>query len=253
MSEVTGMPATAVVIGGSSELAQAVLHRLAGHRLRAVVLAGRDADALASAAEKLGAAGVAEVTTAVLDVTASADHAGFVEDTIARLGRIDLVLVAAGVLPAEGLDALEPIAVAAALTTNFVGPAALTAAFARRLVAQGSGRIVVFSSVAGVRVRRANFVYGAAKAGLDGFAQGLGDALVGTGVALLIVRPGFVPTKMTAGRPAQPFATTPEAVGDAVVAALESGTDVVYIPGVLRFLFAGARLAPRALWRRMPS
>ena len=82
----------------------------------------------------------------------------------------------------------------------------------------------MLSSVAGERVRKANFVYGSTKAGLDGFAQGLGDALEGSGAKVLVVRPGFVDTKMTAGLPPAPMATTADDVADAVVRAMAPRT-----------------------------
>src|SRR4029450_11965014 len=91
------------------------------------------------------------------------------------------------------------------------------------LRAQGHGTIVVLSSVAGERARRSNFVYGSTKAGLDAFFQGLGDSLVGTGASVMIVRPGFVHTKMTEGLDPAPLATTPEAVAEAIVRGLERG------------------------------
>ena len=82
---------------------------------------------------------------------------------------------------------------------NFTGAVSASLAVAAQLRRQGHGRLVVLSSVAGERVRKANFVYGSSKAGLDGFAQGLGDSLVGTGARVLVVRPGFVHSAMTAG------------------------------------------------------
>jgi short-subunit dehydrogenase len=118
---------------------------------------------------------------------------------------------------------------------------------------QGHGRIVVISSVAGERARKANFIYGSTKSGLDAFAQGLGDSLVGSGVAVTIVRPGFVVGRMTEGMDPAPFSTTPEAVAEAVVKGIESGADVVYAPPVLRWVFAVMRQLPRAVWRRMPG
>ena len=83
--------------------------------------------------------------------------------------------------------------------TDYVAHVAVLTHLAQLLRAQGSGTLVVFSSVAGVRVRRANYVYGSAKAGLDGFASGLADALAGSGVRLLLVRPGFVVCTETVG------------------------------------------------------
>ena len=117
---------------------------------------------------------------------------------------------------------------------------------------QGHGRLVVLSSVAGERVRKANFVYGSSKAGLDGFAQGLGDALAGTGASVLVVRPGFVHSAMTAGLKPAPFATTPAAVADATVAALAKGRRTVWVPGILRFVFSAFRHLPGPIWRRLP-
>jgi decaprenylphospho-beta-D-erythro-pentofuranosid-2-ulose 2-reductase len=107
--------------------------------------------------------------------------------------------------------------------------------------------------VAGERARRANFVYGSSKAGLDAFCQGLGDALVGSGARVMIVRPGFVHTRMTAGRPPAPFATTPEKVADAVVRGLEKGDEVVWAPPVLRYAMSGLRHLPRSVFRRLPE
>jgi len=139
------------------------------------------------------------------------------------------------------------------MTVNVTVPAAALMAFANVLRAQGYGRLVVLSSVAGVRVRRANFAYGGGKAGLDGFALGLGDALVGTGVGLMIVRPGFVRTRMTAGLPEAPFTVDAEAVAEGVRKGLETGAAVVFVPAVLRYVFVLLRLLPRAIWRRIPA
>jgi short-subunit dehydrogenase len=116
----------------------------------------------------------------------------------------------------------------------------------------GQGALVVFSSVAGVRVRRANYVYGSAKAGLDGFASGLADALHGTGVRLLIVRPGFVIGRITQGMAPAPLASTPSQVAAATVRALARRRRTVWIPWALRPLFFCMRLLPQPVWRRMP-
>jgi short-subunit dehydrogenase len=110
----------------------------------------------------------------------------------------------------------------------------------------------VLSSVAGERVRKANFIYGSTKAALDGFAQGLADDLVGSGASVLIVRPGFVTGRMTAGMDPAPMATTPEAVAEATAKALASGKEIIWVPGILRVVFAVFRHLPRPLWRRLP-
>jgi decaprenylphospho-beta-D-erythro-pentofuranosid-2-ulose 2-reductase len=112
--------------------------------------------------------------------------------------------------------------------------------------------IVALSTVAGERVRRSNFVYGSSKAGFDAFFQGLGDSLVGTGVRVMIVRPGFVHTKMTEGLEPAPLATTAEAVADAIVHGMERGSEVIWVPPALRFVMSGLRHVPRALFRKLP-
>ena len=119
--------------------------------------------------------------------------------------------------------------------------------------AQGAGRIVILSSVAGVRVRKTNFVYGAAKAGIDAFGIGLGDALEGSGVEVTVVRPGFVRTKMTSGMKPAPFAVESSVVAEAIVAGMETGASVIWVPPLLRWVFAFMGVLPRALWRKLPA
>jgi decaprenylphospho-beta-D-erythro-pentofuranosid-2-ulose 2-reductase len=132
------------------------------------------------------------------------------------------------------------------------GAVAAGVAAANTLRRQGHGALVVLSSVAGERVRKGNVVYGATKAGLDAFAQGLGDALDGSGVRVLVVRPGFVHSKMTTGLKAAPLATTPEKVAEAVVKGLRSRRRTVWVPGPLRAVMSVFRHLPGAVWRRLP-
>jgi decaprenylphospho-beta-D-erythro-pentofuranosid-2-ulose 2-reductase len=124
---------------------------------------------------------------------------------------------------------------------------------ARQFRRQGHGTLLVLSSVAGERARRANFVYGSSKAGLDSFSQGLGDALVGSGARVVVVRPGFVHTKMTAGMKAAPLSTTPEAVADAVVRGLEKGDEIIWAPAPLRFVMSAMRHLPRPVFRKIKA
>jgi decaprenylphospho-beta-D-erythro-pentofuranosid-2-ulose 2-reductase len=123
---------------------------------------------------------------------------------------------------------------------------------AERLRTQGHGTLLLLSSVAGERVRKANFVYGSSKAGADGFFQGLGDRLAGSGVDVMIVRPGFVRTKMTAGMSDAPMTTSPEAVATAVTNALARNREIVWVPPPLRLVMAVVRHLPRPLFRRLP-
>ncbi len=242
---------TAVVVGGGSDLAVALLHRLAGRRLRRVLLAGRDVGDLESAAEGLRLLGLEEAQHLVLDVRDPAAVDALPAEAERRLGRVDLVVVAAGVLGTADLEVLDAAGVAGLVAANFSGPAAAALCFAKALARQGGGFIVVYSSVAGVRVRKANFVYGSAKAGLDGFLQGLSDKLAGSGVEVTIVRPGFVQTKMTAGLPAQPLAVDADKVAQALVSGLERHARVIWVPRLLGPLSLVIRAIPRPVWRRV--
>ena len=111
---------------------------------------------------------------------------------------------------------------------------------------------MVLSSVAGERVRRSNYIYGASKAALDGFALGLGEALRGSGGTVLVVRPGYVHTRMTQGLPAAPLSTTPKQVAAATLHALDTGAEIVWVPGTLRLVLTVLRHLPRNVFRRLP-
>ncbi len=138
------------------------------------------------------------------------------------------------------------------IEVNYTAPAHLGVLLAARMRAQAHGRIVALSSVAGERVRRSNFVYGSTKAGLDGFYLGLGEALRGSGVEVLVARPGFVKSKMTAGLPEAPMAVTPDEVAEAVVSGLRHRRELIWIPAQMRFVMSGLRHVPRPLFRKLP-
>ena len=135
--------------------------------------------------------GPAEVAVVPFEATDTASHPGFVDDLAERFGDLDVVVLAFGVLGDQATFDADPVAAAAAVTINYTGAVSVGLAVANRLRTQGHGRLVVLSSVAGERVRKANFVYGSSKAGLDAFAQGLGDSLAGSGASVLVVRPGL--------------------------------------------------------------
>ena len=254
MINALGSPQSLLVLGGTSEIGLAVAERLVRDRTRKVVLAGRDLDALRAAAERLrGIASPSELDVAVLpfDAHDRASHATVVEQAFAA-GDVDVVLVAFGILGDQQraeTDAEHAVEIA---TVNYTAAVSVAVPVARAMTAQGHGALVVLSSVAGERPRRANFVYGSSKAGLDAFATGLGDALHGSGVHVLVVRPGFVPTRMTAHLPPAPLSTTPEAVAEAVLTGLRWRKDTVWVPPALRLVMSALRHTPRAVFRRLP-
>lgn len=246
-------PRTALVLGATSDIAIETMHRLVADGLEQVVLACRRPDELAArfAERPLGLTTEA-VRIVAWDATDVAAHAALVDDTHAALGAIDLVLCAVGSLGHGAGITASPDAVAAMIDANFRGPASALTEAARCLLAQGHGSIVVISSVAGLRGRKSNYVYGSSKGGLDTFTCGLADALHGSGVAVHLIRPGFVHTRMTTGLAPAPFASRPEQVADAIATAVRRPqSSVVHVPRLLGPLFAGLRAAPRPLWRRI--
>ena len=245
------MGGTVLVLGGRSEIGVAVAERLAGRGAGTVVLAARHSHDLAEEAQRVRRAG-ATPETVEFDADDLASHRALIDDVVARHGRIDVAVVAFGILGDQARAETDAAHAAAIVHTDYLAQVHVLTELATTLRGQGSGTMVVYSSVAGVRVRRANYVYGSAKAGLDGFASGLADALHGTGVRLLLVRPGFVVGRMTDGMSPAPLSSDPERVAAATVAALRSGRGDVWVPGTLRLLFAVLRVLPRAVWRRMP-
>ena len=245
-------PLRTLLIGGSSEIGLAIVRRLAADRPVSAVLLGRDGDRLATAAAQLKPSGVDPVETVLADADDLAAHERAIADAFDRLDGIDVVVLAVGVLGAQaGLDA-DPAEAEEVMRVNFVGAGALLLHAMRRLRAQRSGTLIVLSSVAGEVPRASNAIYGAAKAGLDALARGIGDAAADDGVRVLVVRPGFVTTRMTAGLRVAPMATTADAVAEATVAALAGSSHTVWVPSRLRWIFALLRHVPRVLFRRLP-
>jgi decaprenylphospho-beta-D-erythro-pentofuranosid-2-ulose 2-reductase len=252
MQDAVGGVQSVLVLGGGSEIAHATLRRLVAQRTRTVVLAARRPDELGDVVAELRRLGATRVETVAFDATDTATHEAFVESVFAGVGDIDLVLVAFGVLGDQAEAERDGEAAAEIARVNYLGAVSVGVPLAARLRAQGHGLIVALSTVAGERVRRSNFVYGSSKAGFDGFFQGLGDSLVGSGVRVMIVRPGFVHSKMTEGLDPAPLATTPDAVADAIVRGVERGREVIWVPPALRYVMSGLRHVPRALFRKLP-
>ncbi|MFG2960606.1 decaprenylphospho-beta-D-erythro-pentofuranosid-2-ulose 2-reductase [Streptomyces sp. NPDC048291] len=250
MKDAFGMPQSLLVLGGTSEIALATARRLIARRTRTVWLAGRPSPALEQAAEQLRALGP-DVHTVPFDALDPESHENALGKVFAN-GDVDLVLLAFGILGDQATDEREPVNAVRVAQTNYTGAVSAGLVSARALQTQGHGSLVVLSSVAGERARRSNFIYGSSKAGLDAFTQGLGDALHGTGVHVMVVRPGFVRTRMTSGLEEAPLATTPEAVATAIEVGLRRRSEVVWVPGALRVVMSALRHAPRGLFRRLP-
>ncbi|MFD5860760.1 decaprenylphospho-beta-D-erythro-pentofuranosid-2-ulose 2-reductase [Streptomyces chartreusis] len=250
MKDAFGIPQSLLVLGGTSEIALATARRLIARSTRTVWLAGRPSPSLEQSAADLRALG-AEVRTVSFDALDPESHEAVLGKVFAE-GDVDMVLLAFGILGDQARDEREPLNAVRVAQTNFTGAVSAALVSAGALQSQGHGSLVVLSSVAGERARRANFIYGSSKAGLDTFTQGLGDALHGTGVHVMVVRPGFVRSKMTASLEESPFATTPEAVATAIELGLRRRSETVWVPGTLRVVMSALRHAPRGLFRRLP-
>ena len=239
-----------VIFGGRSEIGLELATRLAPGAT--VVLAARGADDLGAQVTAVRAAGAQAVHTAEFDADDLHSHGPLVEKLVGEYGAIGTAVLAFGILGDQSRAEADPAHAVAIVHTDYVAQVSLLTLLAGSMRDAGRGALVVFSSVAGVRVRRANYVYGSAKAGLDGFASGLADALHGSGVRLLIVRPGFVIGRMTEGMDPAPLSSTPAQVAAATARALSQGRRTVWVPWALRPVFFGMRLLPQAVWRRLP-
>jgi decaprenylphospho-beta-D-erythro-pentofuranosid-2-ulose 2-reductase len=243
---------TVLVLGGGSEIGVATARRLVQEGARRVVLAGRRPEAYGEAEAQLRAAGATDVHRIAFDADAPDTHAGVVAQAVGLVGDLDVTVVAFGVLGDQSVDERDAAAALAVVRTNYLGTVSALTVLGERLREQGHGALVVLSSVAGERVRRSNYVYGSSKAGVDGFATGLADALHGSGTRVLVVRPGFVRTKMTTGVDPAPLSTTADAVAEAVVKGLGRSATVVWVPTALRLVMSALRHVPRPLFRRLP-
>ena len=247
---VPGSDGPVVVFGGRSEIGLELADRLAQGAV--VVLAARDSSRLTEQVTALRAAGAAAVHTVEFDADELSSHEPLVHELVARFGAPRIAVLAFGVLGDQSRAETDPAHASAIVHTDYVAQVSLLTSLAVVMRAAGTGALVVFSSVAGARVRRANYVYGSANAGRGGLAKGQTGALHGSGVRLLIVRPGFVIGRMTDGMSPAPFSSTPAQVADAAARALRKGSATVWVPWALQPLFFGMRLLPRAVWRRMP-
>lgn len=239
-----------VIFGGRSEIGVELAQRMAGGRT--VVLAARRADELTEQVAAIRSAGPTAVHVQEFDADDTASHRGLVEAIETTHGPIGTAVLTFGVLGDQTRAETDADHAVAVVHTDYVAQVSLLTVLADSMRRAGGGNLVTFSSIAGVRVRRANYVYGSAKAGLDGFCGGLADALHGSGVRLLVVRPGFVIGRMTEGMKPAPFSSTPAQVADATEKALAGGRRTVWVPWQVGAIAAVFRLLPGPIWRRLP-
>ena len=248
------LPQTVVVFGGSSDIARAITKKLCMARTHTVILAGRTQSLLDQASREAEEYGATKTDTVLFDAEEPSHAARTVEDAFAKVGdRIDLVVMAVGTTGNQSEDEVHAEGSARMITVNETWPVAALAEVRRRLVEQGSGRILVLSSAAAVRVRRVSYLYSGAKAGLDRLCVGLAESLEGTGVRLQLLRPAAVRTRMSLNLAPTPFTTGVNEVADNALRGLATENLVIWSPPLLRYVFILVRLMPPPLWRRLAN
>ncbi|MEA5120265.1 MAG: decaprenylphospho-beta-D-erythro-pentofuranosid-2-ulose 2-reductase [Propionibacterium sp.] len=238
-----------LLLGGASELGLAIVGELMADQPADVVLAGRPGSRHREAAiESIREAGAASVRWLDFDAADPAGHPAVIQAAFDQ--PVDVAIVAFGVLddPTTWLDHAATVRLA---QTNYVGALSVGALLAQQMRAQGHGQIIALSSVAGERTRRSNFVYGSSKAGMDGYYLQLGVALKDSGVNVLVVRPGAVNGRMTAGRRRVPMSVTPQQVARATVEAMRRGKAMIRVPAGFGPLMAVYRNLPAGLASRL--
>jgi len=250
MMNALGTPQSLLLLGGTSDIALATARAYADRGPLRVVLAARPSERRTAAAAELTALGCT-VTEVDLDARDFASHGATVDAAFSG-GDIDVALVAFGLLGDPEQAWTDPDLVLELAEVNYTAPVHLGVLVANKMRAQAHGWIVALSSVAGERVRRSNFVYGSTKAGFDGFFLGLGEALREHGVRVLVVRPGFVKSKMTDGLDAAPLAVTPDQVATAVMEGIAAKKELIWVPAPMRAVMSGLRHVPRPLFRKLP-
>ena len=243
-----GRGGVALVIGATSDIGAATARRL-GTEMRAVQLAGRDAERLEQLAREIRMSTEATVTVHACDVLQPDGGVSLLE---ALESLPDLAVCLVGAMGEQRAAERDGRMAAEIMRANYVGPALLVGALAERFAVRGSGVLVGIGSVAGDRGRQSNYVYGSAKAGFAAFLSGLRNRLAGKGVHVLTVKPGYVRTRMTEGMELPGWLTaTADEVAAVVVKAARARRNVVYVRGRWRFVMWVVRLIPEGVFKRL--
>jgi short-subunit dehydrogenase len=247
------MALKAVILGGTRGIGRAVARRLAarGDRLH---LLGRDADDLAKCAADLQArmpAAGTPITYSLCDLERPGTFEQAVSEAADALGGFDTVVITAGMFATQPRLETDLEFTHRLLTVNFANTVLFCEHVRAYLLAHGGGTLCVFSSVAGDRGRKPVILYGAAKAGLSAYLEGLDHKFRSAGLKTVCVKPGFVRTAMTDGLPEPPFAADADQVARTAVHAIDRGTPVVYAPPIWALVMLVIRWLPRAVMRKV--
>ena len=240
-----------VFVGATRGMGRALARRLA-ERGEQLFLLGRDAETLDATARDLEVRGAsAPVGHAPLDLEKPEGFDSALQAAEDALGGFDTVVITAGLFATQDELEADPALAERLTRVNFTNTVVLCEHAKKRLLDAGGGTLCVFSSVAGERGRKPVVIYGASKAGLTRYLEGLDHKHRAEGLRVVTVKPGFVKTGMTAGLKPPPFAGEPEQVADIVLGAIDRGDPVVYAPGAWALVMAVIRHLPRAIMRRV--
>lgn len=242
----------AVILGATKGMGRA-LARQAAARGDALFLLGRNADDLERSAADCVAHAPAgtSVGHAPCDLADPDSFDAALDAAAEALGGFDTVIVTAGLFGTQEQLEADPVRLRNLLTVNFAHTVLFCEAARRRLMTRGGGTLCVFSSVAGDRGRKPVVLYGASKAGLSAYLEGLDHRYREAGLATICVKPGFVRTGMTEGLQPPPFAGEPGAVATRVLAAIDRKTPMVYAPSIWRWVMWVIRRLPRFVMRKV--
>ena len=228
------------------------LARLMAERGDTICLLGRNSADLERSAADLVVRGAADpVRGVVCDLEQPEAFTSVIDAAREALGGLDAVVVTAGLFATQEELEADPVLAERLVRINFSNTVMFCEAAKKALLEEGGGTLCVFSSVAGERGRKPVIIYGAAKAGLTHYLEGLDHKHHADGLRVVTVKPGFVKTSMTAGLEPPPFAGEPDAVAQRVLGAIDRGAPVIYAPAPWRLIMAVIRALPRAIMRRI--
>ena len=239
-----------LVLGATSSIARAVANELAKEKCN-LFLAGRDLPELWRIASDIQIKHGVEVNVGVFDAEDAKSHQAFVENAVRRSGGLGGAVVAFGHLGDQAETEKEPNLAQATIARNYCGAVSVLLHLANHFEETRTGFIVAISSVAGDRGRYTNYVYGSAKAGLSAFMQGLRSRMNKIGVPVLTVKPGFVDTAMTFGKEGMFKVASPEQVAKRIVLDIKKRKDVVYVPGLWRWIMLVIKLVPESTFKKL--
>jgi decaprenylphospho-beta-D-erythro-pentofuranosid-2-ulose 2-reductase len=243
-------PKKILVLGATSGIAEATC-RLWAARGDSLFLVARNPDKLAAVAADLKTRGATYIDMAVADLDDTAQHPALLAHAINSLAGLDIAYLAHGILGDQPAAERVFDTAAQVLHTNLLAPVSMLTWLANFCVQRKTGTLAVLSSVAGERGRKSNYVYGASKAGLTAFLDGLRNRVDREGVNVLTIKPGPVKTAMTSAMPGSGKFADVDAVAKAIVAAIDGRRDVLYVPFQWRPIMFVIRHIPETVFKKL--